>query len=99
MGCERSGPLGREGADCNCPNSKIAVQVKHREEVPKWLIDMVLQAEGDANTEQRPLSVLHPFGWETGESLVVIRLKSMRELLIKGGIITEPKEGKETENV
>ena len=96
LGGDRQGPIGREGPDCAIPGGKLAVQIKHRENLPTWLLDMVDQTLGQANSEQFPLLVLHPFGRPIQQSLVIVTLENARILLEKSGIINKsPDAGKE----
>lgn len=88
LGCERSGPTGKTGADCSCPSAAVSVQVKHRESLPDWFISMVGQARGQAGPSQLPLLVLHPFGWATDDSIAILRLEDMRNLLLTAGLIS-----------
>lgn len=87
LGCERQRQDGTSSADCYCPDGKISVQVKHRENLPQWLLDMVVQTLGQAHSSQFPLLVLHPKGESHENSLVILRLKEARELLEMAGLI------------
>lgn len=87
LGCERQRQDGSSSSDCYCHNGKIAVQVKHRENLPEWLLDMVLQSLGQAHTGEFPLLVLHPKGESCEDSLVILRLREARKLLVLAGLV------------
>ena len=84
LGCERTGPVGKEGPDCDC--IALAVQVKHRENIPNWLKTMVRQTKAQA-TSGPPLLVLHPYGAPIEESLAILTLRDARNLLLAAGMI------------
>ena len=83
FGSERTGPVGREGPDCD--HKQLAIQVKHRENLPKWLLDMVEQTAEQAGG-RFPVLVLHPYGAPTEKSMVVLTLDKFRRLWYDKGV-------------
>ena len=81
--CERTGPVGKEGPDCD--HERLAIQVKHRENLPNWLLDMVQQTEAQAGG-RLPVLVLHPYGAAVEKSLVVLPLDKFRQLWYDKGV-------------
>ena len=78
FGGERSGPVGKEGPDCR-GTEPFAVQVKHGKQIPKKIQGYMEQTVADVPPCQIPTLVMHPFGKPISESLVVFRLKDIRE--------------------
>jgi len=77
FGGKRSGPTGKDGPDC-IHTEPFAVQVKHRDNVPKWLTDAMAQAERDAGGDLATL-VLHRKGDAVRDSLVIFRLRGFAD--------------------
>ena len=87
LGCVRTGPTGDSGPDCTCKDSLLAIQIKHREGLPEWLLGMVHDTIQQAGEGRYPILVLYPKGYETGQALAILPLKYMRELLVQAGQI------------
>ena len=77
LGSERTGPVGKEGPDCD--HEHLAIQVKHRENLPNWLLGMVEQTEEQAGG-RFPVLVLHPYGAAVEDSLVILKLDKFKQL-------------------
>ena len=77
---ERTGPVGKEGPDCD--HKQLAIQVKHRENLPAWLLSMVGQTEEQAGG-RFPVLVLHPYGAAVEDSMVILTLDRARELMVR----------------
>ena len=74
---ERTGPVGKEGPDCD--HKQLAIQVKHRENLPNWLLDMVEQTK-EQGGGRFPMLVLHPYGAAVEDSLAILTLAQFRQL-------------------
>lgn len=70
--------LGSATADVETPT--YAVECKHRQSLPGWLLDAVAQARRNAPRGKTPLVVLHEAGGRYDDALVVIDLKTFQEL-------------------
>ena len=57
----------------------LAVEVKSRESIPKWLTGAMAQARAAASTTQLPIVVLHEVGQRHDADLVVLTLRDFRE--------------------
>lgn len=77
LGSERTGPIGREGPDCD--HKQLAIQVKHRENLPTWLLDTVKQTKKQAGG-RFPVLVLHPYGAAVEDSIAILTLDQFRQL-------------------
>ena len=75
--CERTGPVGKEGPDCD--HKQLAIQVKHRENLPNWLLEMTEQTETQAGG-RFPILVLHPYGWSVEDCLVILPIAQFKSL-------------------
>ena len=67
----RQGAVGRRGPDVL--SDWLAVEVKHRRRLPKWLITALTQARTGAG-ERLPIVVLHEAGLRHADDLVLMRL-------------------------
>lgn len=80
FGTERTGPLGEM-----CPDAiseAYAIEVKHRNRLPHWLLEAMDQAERNGGIwvpECLPIVVLHQKGQEYDKCLVVVRLDAFIE--------------------
>lgn len=75
LGAVRVPVTGRaRGSAPDASHPWLAIEIKHRKEVPAWLLDAVDQARASARGEQLPVAVIHPAGRRITDSLVVIRL-------------------------
>jgi precorrin-3B methylase len=62
-------------------HERLAVEVKHRKELPAWLKEAMVQAEAAARDGKVPVVVLHEAGCRHEQDLVVLRLGDLEELL------------------
>jgi len=77
LGGERAGPQGA-ASDVNHP--WLSVEVKHRAQLPEWLLDAMEQAVRNCpEADKLPILVLHEQGQRYGQSLVVMRLDAFCE--------------------
>lgn len=86
LGGERIPVTGRRGPDVR--HRWLAVEVKHRRRLPRWLQLAVAQAHAGAGLDQLPVVVLHQAGRPHREDLVVLRLEDFQEWF--GDPDTEP---------
>lgn len=59
----------------------MSVEVKHRKQLPRWLVAALEQAERAAGDGEVAVCVLHERGMHYRDSLAVLRLRSLEELL------------------
>lgn len=59
----------------------LSIQVKHRKQLPKSLVDWMSQAESDAANGKIPCAVLHEERQRYEDSLVVLRLRDLKKIL------------------
>lgn len=57
----------------------LAIEVKHRKRLPKWLKEAMAQARAASGLSQLPIVVLHEAGQCHDEDLVVLALKDFVE--------------------
>jgi hypothetical protein len=89
LGGERVPVTGRQrGSAPDVTHPVLSIEVKHRKELPDWLLDALRQAEASRRGDQIPIAILHQKGMAVGDSLTIIRLSDMIKLLEK---ITEVK--------
>lgn len=82
LGGERVPVTGRQrGSAPDVKHDVFSIEVKHRKELPDWLLDAMRQAEASQRGEQIPLVILHQKGMAVGDSLTIIRLSDMIALL------------------
>ncbi len=67
---------GRYEPDVQHP--RLAIEVKSRQSLPKWLLEATMQATLAARAEQLPVVVLHLVGTRHGDDLVVMTLDDFR---------------------
>jgi hypothetical protein len=80
LGGRRVPVTGRGGAP-DVEHERLAVEVKHRKELPRWLKHAMVQAEAAARDGKVPVVVLHERGQRHADDLVVLRLGDLEELL------------------
>jgi hypothetical protein len=85
LGGRRTGQLG--GADVTA--SWLTAEVKHRANLPAWLMDAMAQAVRHASNGQLPVVVLHTQGTRHNGDLVVMRLSDFVDWF--GGRRTTPR--------
>ena len=78
LGGERVGPSGKSTADVLTPT--LAVEVKTRKALPRWLLDAMAQATAAAGDGRLPILVLHQVGQRHDGDLVVLRLADFEAL-------------------
>ena len=76
LGGERIPVTGRRGPDVAHP--WLAVEVKARADLPRYLWDWLAQARAGAPADKLPILVLHPAGWTHGKDLVVLKLADFK---------------------
>ena len=82
VGGKRVPVSGRARGDApDVEHPRLAIEVKHRQKLPEWLLDALAQAEKSAILDQIPVVILHEAGQRYDESLCLIRLKKLMELL------------------
>lgn len=59
----------------------LAIEVKHRDALPDWILDAMRQAEASRRGEQIPVVILHQKGMAYEDSLTIVRLSDMIALL------------------
>jgi len=82
VGGKRVPVSGRARGDApDVEHPRLAIEVKHRQKLPEWLLDALDQAEKSAILDQIPVVILHEAGQRYDESLCLIRLEKLMELL------------------
>ncbi len=76
-----------EGQDVDAAG--FSVEVKHGRQIPKTLLGWWKQTRENTRDRKRPLLVLHPLGAEYEDSLAVLRLADLVELLSKVSVAAE----------
>ena len=79
LGARRT-PAGRPG-EPDVRGRRLSVEVKHRKQLPRWLVAALEQAERAAGDGELAVCVLHERGMHYRDSLAVLRLRSLEELL------------------
>ena len=72
FGGRRVGPTGQATADVI--TDWLAIEVKTRKALPRWLLDAIGQAVGTADDGRLPIVVLHQKHKRHDEDVVVMRL-------------------------
>ena len=80
LGGERVGPSGRATADVL--TDALAIEVKTRKTLPRWLLDAMAQATAVASDGRLPIVVLHQVGQRHDDDLVVLRLADFEGLAV-----------------
>ena len=90
LGGRRVPVTGRARGDApDVEHPLLALEVKHRKELPQWLKEAMAQAEAAARDDKLPVVVLHEAGSRHSEDLVVLRLADLEELLQGGSLHLE----------
>jgi len=76
LGCKRN---HFESEDLKHPI--LSVECKHRKELPKSILKWMRQAELAAPEGRIPCVVCHEYQQEYGDSLVIMKLRDIRDLL------------------
>lgn len=75
IGGERVPVSGRwRGDQPDVRHDWLAVEVKHRQRVPQWLIGALTQARAAVRGEQLPVAIIHRHGARHTEGIVCLRL-------------------------
>lgn len=61
----------------------FSIEIKHREALPDWILDAMRQAEASRRGNQIPIAILHQKGMAYEDSLTVVRLSFIMDLLAK----------------
>ena len=72
LGGERVGCTGKATPDV--VTERLAVEVKHRAKLPKWLMAAMEQSERNAPEDKVPVVVLHEKHQKHCQDLVILRL-------------------------
>lgn len=81
LGGERVPVTGRQrGSAPDVQHELFSVEVKHRKQLPDWLLDAMNQAEASRREGQTPLVILHEKGQPVPKSLAIFRLSDIIEL-------------------
>jgi hypothetical protein len=59
----------------------LAIEVKHRRDVPEWLLDALRQAEAAARDGRVPVAIIHRHGGRHADDLAVLRLADLAALV------------------
>ena len=70
----------RSGADV--VNERLAIECKHRKQLPNWLHSAMSQAVKAARGEQLPIVVLHELNKRSDNDYVFLRLADFERLLM-----------------
>lgn len=90
LGGERVPVNGRiRGSAPDVAHDKLALEIKHRQSIPRWIEDALAQAEASAATRggteegdmKLAVAVLHGDGARYERSLCLLRLEDLAELL------------------
>lgn len=74
---QRHGHLGGRDIDAGW----LSAEVKHRQDLPAWLLAAMRQAEGHAQPGQLAVVILHQHGDRHADNLVVMRLAEFQARL------------------
>ena len=77
LGGKRSGPTGKSQVDVEHPD--LAIEVKHRKNLPEWLHSAMNQAIIEAE-HRVPMVVLHEKQMKYEDSYIILRLKDFKEI-------------------
>ena len=92
LGGRRVPVSGRGRGDVpDIDHASLAIEVKSRKTMPRWLQDALEQAEASAKDGQLPVAIFHQRGQRYEDSLVVMRLHSLSEAndnCTLGGVMT-----------
>ena len=77
LGGRRQPSTGRRSADIVHP--WLAIEVKHRQELPEWLKEAMQQAVAVASSDQLAIAILHERYRRHSDDLVVMRLKDFED--------------------
>lgn len=78
LGGERVPVTGRRRGDApDIEHAQFAVEVKHRQSLPSWLMDAMNQADECNPGDKISVVILHEKGKNYGESLVLLRLSDV----------------------
>jgi len=78
LGGQRVPVSGRAGQP-DVVHPWLAIEVKHRRSLPRWLLSALAQARAAAQPGQLPVAVLHEHGQRYRDALVVLRLADFEE--------------------
>lgn len=78
IGGQRVPVSGRQrGFSPDIRHNRFSIEVKHREELPGWILDAMNQAEASKTDGQIPIVFLHQKGMSYPNSLTITRLSDM----------------------
>ena len=78
LGGERIPVSGRQrGYAADISHNVFSIEVKHRQELPGWILDGLSQAQSSSRESKIPLLLLHRKGMRYDESLAVLQLQDL----------------------
>ena len=82
LGGRRVPVTGRQRGDApDVAHDRLSIEVKHRKEVPAWLLGAMAQAEAAAIGGRLPVAVIHAHGARHADGLAVLRLRDLAALI------------------
>lgn len=85
LGGERVPITGRQrGSAPDIEHNDLAIEVKHRESFPNWIMDAMDQAVKSNKGGRTPIVILHEKGMGIERCLVVCELRDFRSLYERG---------------
>ena len=69
----------RDDVQMDIDAGHLSIEVKHRDKLPKWIKDAVVQAIRNAGVSQLPIVILHESGQRHDNDIVMMRLKDYEE--------------------
>ena len=85
LGGRRVPVTGRGRGDApDVAHPTLSIEVKHRQDVPAWLLEAMAQAEAASRDGRVPVAVLHEGGRPYDDALCVLRLADLARLLAGG---------------
>ena len=80
LGGRRVPVTGRQRGDApDIEHDVLSLEVKHREALPKWMHEAMLQAEASAKNGQLPMVVIHEKQQAVGRCFAVVRLEDWKD--------------------
>lgn len=81
LGGKRIPVTGRHEHAADIEHHTLAIEVKARKQLPRWLLRAMEQAEASAAGDKIPVAVLHQAGKPYAAALCVLRLRDIILLL------------------
>jgi hypothetical protein len=77
LGAKHTAVRGKHVPDAK--SDWLVVEVKHREQLPGWILSALKQAQNFARDDQLAIAVLHEKGARVANSLVVMKLSDFHD--------------------